>query len=75
MSSYDTQMAGLAVHIFVSATAGIAITIAVIRGFVRGISEETLHNRVREHREDRQFGFLGAPRVNVLVLNMELDTL
>jgi potassium-transporting ATPase potassium-binding subunit len=33
--SYFTQMAGLAVHNFVSAATGIAIAIAVIRGFVR----------------------------------------
>jgi K+-transporting ATPase ATPase A chain len=34
-ASYFTQMAGLAVHNFVSAATGIAIAIAVIRGFVR----------------------------------------
>jgi len=33
--SYLTQMAGLAWHMFVSAGAGIAIAVAVIRGFVR----------------------------------------
>ncbi len=33
--SYLTQMAGLAFHNFVSAAAGIAVAIAVIRGFVR----------------------------------------
>jgi K+-transporting ATPase ATPase A chain len=33
--SYLTQMAGLAWHMFVSAAAGVAICIAVIRGFVR----------------------------------------
>jgi K+-transporting ATPase ATPase A chain len=33
--SYLTQMAGLTVHNFVSAAAGIAIAIAVIRGFAR----------------------------------------
>jgi K+-transporting ATPase ATPase A chain len=33
--SYLTQMAGLAFHNFVSAAAGIAIAIAVIRGFIR----------------------------------------
>jgi K+-transporting ATPase ATPase A chain len=33
--SYFTQMAGLAWHMFVSAGAGIAIAVAVIRGFVR----------------------------------------
>jgi K+-transporting ATPase ATPase A chain len=33
--SYLTQMAGLAVHNFVSAAAGIALAIAVVRGFAR----------------------------------------
>ncbi len=32
--SYFTQMAGLAFHNFVSAAAGIAVAIAVVRGFV-----------------------------------------
>ena len=41
--SYLTQMAGLAFHNFVSAAAGIAIAIAVIRGFVRR-SARTLGN-------------------------------
>jgi K+-transporting ATPase ATPase A chain len=41
--SYFTQMAGLAFHNFVSAAAGIAIAIAVIRGFVRR-SSKTLGN-------------------------------
>src|ERR1700680_348504 len=41
--SYFTQMAGLAFHNFVSAAAGIAIAIAVIRGFVRR-SAKTLGN-------------------------------
>jgi potassium-transporting ATPase potassium-binding subunit len=41
--SYLTQMAGLAFHNFVSAAAGIAIAIAVIRGFVRK-SAKTLGN-------------------------------
>ena len=34
-ASYFTQMVGLAVHNFVSAATGMAIAIAVIRGFVR----------------------------------------
>ena len=34
-ASYFTQMAGLAVHNFVSAATGMAIVIALIRGFVR----------------------------------------
>jgi K+-transporting ATPase ATPase A chain len=41
--SYFTQMAGLAWHMFVSAGAGIAIAVAVIRGFVR-TNEKTLGN-------------------------------
>ena len=41
--SYFTQMAGLAFHNFVSAAAGIAVGIAVIRGFVRRNSK-TLGN-------------------------------
>src|SRR6266446_7453878 len=41
--SYLTQMAGLTFHNFVSAAAGIAIAIAVIRGFVRR-SAKTLGN-------------------------------
>lgn len=41
--SYLTQMAGLAFHNFVSAAAGIAVAVAVIRGFVRR-SAKTLGN-------------------------------
>jgi K+-transporting ATPase ATPase A chain len=41
--SYLTQMAGLAFHNFVSAAAGIAVAIAVVRGFVRR-SAKTLGN-------------------------------
>ena len=41
--SYLTQMAGLAFHNFVSAAAGLAIAIAVVRGFVRQ-SARTLGN-------------------------------
>ncbi|HEY2663736.1 MAG TPA: potassium-transporting ATPase subunit KdpA [Candidatus Binataceae bacterium] len=41
--SYLTQMMGLAFHNFVSAAAGIAIAIAIIRGFVRKTSK-TLGN-------------------------------
>jgi potassium-transporting ATPase potassium-binding subunit len=41
--SYFTQMAGLAFHNFVSAATGIAVAIAVIRGFVRR-SAQTIGN-------------------------------
>lgn len=39
----------------------------------RGVSEDILLKGVAEATEGRQFGFLGVPRVNVLVLNLMLD--
>ncbi len=41
----------------------------------RGMSEEAVQKMVASCTEDRQFGFLGEPRVNVLVLNLALDKL
>jgi K+-transporting ATPase ATPase C chain len=41
----------------------------------RGVSEDRLFKAVAVATEGRQLGFLGAPRVNVLVLNLELDRL
>ncbi len=40
----------------------------------RNISEEELRGLVHKFTIGRQFGFLGEPRVNVLELNLELDT-
>ena len=39
----------------------------------RGTSVDQLRPLVQRHTEDRQFGFLGEARVNVLELNLELD--
>jgi K+-transporting ATPase ATPase C chain len=39
----------------------------------RGITVDQLRPLLQKHTEDRQFGFLGESRVNVLELNLELD--
>jgi K+-transporting ATPase ATPase C chain len=40
----------------------------------RGVSEEQIRHVVATHTEGRQFGLLGEPVVNVLGLNLDLDT-
>lgn len=41
----------------------------------RNISEHQVKSLVEKYTEQPQFGFLGEPRVNVLKLNLALDTL
>lgn len=40
----------------------------------RGLSENEIQQMVASHTEDRTFGFLGEARVNVLELNLDLDS-
>jgi len=40
----------------------------------RGMKEEEVRTLVRKHTRRRDWGFLGEPRVNVLELNLDLDS-
>jgi K+-transporting ATPase ATPase C chain len=42
---------------------------------VRGLPVDSVMRLIQDHTQDRLFGFLGEPRVNVLELNLALDAL
>jgi K+-transporting ATPase ATPase C chain len=41
----------------------------------RSLSEESMRQLIERHTAGRTLGLLGEPRVNVLELNLDLDTL
>jgi K+-transporting ATPase ATPase C chain len=41
--------------------------------YARGLSEEAVRRSIAAHTEGRDLGILGEPRVNILMLNLDLD--
>ena len=64
-----SSASGLDPHLSPDAALGQAARIAR----ARGVPEERVVDVVRRHLEPRTLGFLGEPRVNVLLTNLDLD--
>jgi K+-transporting ATPase ATPase C chain len=62
---------GLDPHISLAAA---EIQIARV-SLARAMSEDVVRGLVKKHSHDRQFGILGEPTVNVLLLNLDLDSM
>jgi K+-transporting ATPase ATPase C chain len=64
-----TSASGLDPHISLANAVDQAGRVAA----ARGLTKEDVLKRMRAHAEGRTFGILGEPRVNVLMLNLDLD--
>ena len=64
-----SSASGLDPHISVRNAALQAIRVAA----ARGMTKEDLLKKMRAHTEGRTLGIFGEPRVNVLMLNLDLD--
>jgi potassium-transporting ATPase KdpC subunit len=70
VDAVTTSASGLDPHISVKN----ALLQATRVAGARGISEEALRKRIASRTEGRDLGILGEPRVNVLMLNLDLDS-
>ena len=64
-----TSASGLDPHISLANAVDQAGRVAA----ARGLTKEDVLKRMRAHAEGRTFGIFGEPRVNVLMLNLDLD--
>jgi potassium-transporting ATPase KdpC subunit len=64
-----SSASGLDPHLSPDAAQWQALRVAT----ARGVAEEQVLSVIRRHIEPRTFGFLGEPRVNVLLTNLDLD--
>jgi len=64
-----SSASGLDPHISLANASHQAARIAA----ARGLAKEDVLKKVRDHTEGRSLGIFGEPRVNVLMLNLELD--